>query len=180
MASKRANLVLHPIRLRILGELGGRALTTAQLAQLLPDLPQATLYRHVKMLLDNNIIAIHAETRVNGAVERTYTLVNQNLRLAPEDLRSMTREDHQQTFAVYNAGLLQTFERFISRATQDELGSGALRYNRGAVYMTDEEFAAFSERFAALTAELFQYTPAPGRKRYVLASIVIPEEEEEA
>lgn len=178
MASERANLILNSVRLRILGELAGRTLTTAQIGQLLPDLPQSTLYRHVKTLLDNGIIAIHNEAQVNGAVERTYALVNQNLRLEPEDLRSMTREDHQQAFAVYAAALLQTFERFVNRATPEELGSGMLRYNRGAVYMTDEEFTAFSTRFAELVADLFQHTPAPGRKRYVLASIVIPEHED--
>ncbi len=179
MASERANLILHPIRLRILGELAGRALTTAQLGQLLPDLPQATLYRHVKTLLDNGLIAVHAETRINGATERTYSLARQDLRLEPEDLRSMTHEDHRQAFGVYTATLHQTFERFVSNVPQEQLGSGKLRYNWGAVYMTDEEFAAFSTRFAELTHELFTQTPAPGRKRYVLASVVIPEEEKE-
>jgi DNA-binding transcriptional ArsR family regulator len=179
MASERANLILNPVRLRILGELAGRTLTTTQLGELLPDLSQATLYRHVKTLLENNIIAVASETRVNGAVERTYTLVNPHLRLEPEDLRSMTHQDHQQTFAVYTAALLQTFDRFVSSATQEQLGSGKLRYQRGAAYLTDEEFADFSARLSALTAELFHYKPAPGRKRYVLASVVIPEREDE-
>lgn len=177
MASERANLILHPIRLRILGELAGRALTTAQLGQLLPDLPQATLYRHVKTLLDNSLIAVHAETRINGATERTYTLVRQDLRLDPEDLRSMTHDDHREAFGVYTAALHQTFERFVSDASQEQLGSGKLRYQWGAAYMTDEEFGQFSARLSAVIADLFHFTPAPGRKRYVLASVVIPEEE---
>lgn len=179
MASTRANLILNPARLRILGELAGRSLTTADLGRLLPDLPQATLYRHVKTLLENGIIAVHSEARVNGAVERTFSLVNQNLRLAPEDLRSMTGEDHLQTFAVYAAALRQTLERFVAKASQEQLGNGVLRYNRAAVYMTDDEFADFSARFTALTDELFQRTPGAGRRRFVLASVIIPESEDD-
>lgn len=42
-----ARLIGHPVRLRVIIALGGRTLTTKQLAEALPDVAQATLYRHV-------------------------------------------------------------------------------------------------------------------------------------
>jgi Helix-turn-helix domain len=42
----KAELILHPVRLKILQALvGDRVLSTRQLGQLLPDVAQATLYR---------------------------------------------------------------------------------------------------------------------------------------
>src|SRR5580658_3975046 len=46
-----ADLLLHPVRLRIIKAfLGERALTTAQLAAELDDVPPGSLYRHVALL----------------------------------------------------------------------------------------------------------------------------------
>ena len=41
--SSIADVVMHPVRLRIIQQLGGRSLTTAQLRAALPDVTQATL-----------------------------------------------------------------------------------------------------------------------------------------
>jgi hypothetical protein len=46
-----ADLLLHPVRLRIVKEfIGDRALTTSQLAAELEDVPPGSLYRHVARL----------------------------------------------------------------------------------------------------------------------------------
>ena len=48
-----ADLLLHPVRLRIVEAfLGDRALTTSALAAELADVPPASLYRHVARLVD--------------------------------------------------------------------------------------------------------------------------------
>ncbi|HYT79398.1 MAG TPA: helix-turn-helix domain-containing protein, partial [Actinomycetota bacterium] len=71
----RADLLLHPVRLRILKAfLGDRALTTSQLAAELDDVPAGSLYRHVALLTKAGILQVVAERRIRGAVERTYTL----------------------------------------------------------------------------------------------------------
>ena len=70
-----ADLLLHPVRLRIVKAfLGDRALTTGQLAAELDDVPPGSLYRHVALLAKAGVLQVVAERRVRGAVERTYTL----------------------------------------------------------------------------------------------------------
>ena len=70
-----ADLLLHPVRLRIVQAfLGDRALTTSDLAAELADVPAASLYRHVARLVDAGVLAVVAERRVRGALERTYVL----------------------------------------------------------------------------------------------------------
>ena len=70
-----ADLLLHPVRLRIVKAfLGERALTTGQLAEELEDVPSGSLYRHVALLVKAGVLQVVAERRVRGAVERTYML----------------------------------------------------------------------------------------------------------
>ena len=53
-----ADLLLHPIRLRVVQAfLGDRALTTAGLRAELPDVPPASLYRHIGRLVDGGVLS---------------------------------------------------------------------------------------------------------------------------
>ena len=52
MTSSAAAVLLHPVRLRIVLAMGDEQLTTAEIAQHLPDVAQATLYRQVAVLAD--------------------------------------------------------------------------------------------------------------------------------
>jgi hypothetical protein len=70
-----ADVLLHPVRLRLIQAfLGDRALTTADLRDELPDVPPASLYRHIARLVDAAVLSVVSERRVRGALERTYVL----------------------------------------------------------------------------------------------------------
>ena len=53
---KMYELVLHPVRLRIITALHGRKMTPGELAEDLPDVPQATLYRSARQSRTSGII----------------------------------------------------------------------------------------------------------------------------
>lgn len=68
-----ADLLLHPVRMRILQALfDADPLTTAQLRDRLPDIPAATMYRHIAVLADAGVLEVVDEKRVRGTVERSY------------------------------------------------------------------------------------------------------------
>ena len=106
-----ADLLLHPVRLRIIKAfLGDRALTTSQLAAELDDVPAGSLYRHVALLTRAGLLHVVAEHRVRGAVERTYALRLAAARLHPGEAAAMTAEEHSRAFIAYVAGLLADFD----------------------------------------------------------------------
>ena len=53
MPTKAVNLILHPVRLRIIQTLVRRERNTQHIADTLPDVPVSSLYRHIRMLLIN-------------------------------------------------------------------------------------------------------------------------------
>ena len=74
MVTRRSDILLHPVRLRIVLTVAGDEATTADIAERLPDVPQATLYRHIAKLADSGILDIVGERRARGAVEKTYSV----------------------------------------------------------------------------------------------------------
>ena len=94
-----ADLLLHPVRLRIVQAfLGDRALTTSDLGRELADVPPGSLYRHVARLVDAGVLAVVAERRVRGTVERTYVLRLAAAAIGPDELAAMSPDDHRQAF----------------------------------------------------------------------------------
>lgn len=168
------DLLLHPVRLRIVQAFfGGRELTTAQLAAEMGDLAAAPLYRHVSLLTDAGVLAVVAERRVRGTVERTYALRVEATRVTAAELATMSNEDHLQAFAAFTAGLLGAYERYLQHGRPD-LQRDGVGYSMNAVWLTDEEFAEFTRDVVTLVQPRTALPPGPGRKRRLIASVFMP------
>ena len=170
-----ADLLLHPVRLRIIKAfLGDRALTTTQLAAELDDVPSGSLYRHVALLTRAGLLHVVAERRVRGTVERTYALRLAAARVQPGEAAAMTPEEHSRAFMAYVAGLLADFDRYLAAGTPD-LGRDGAGYTVAGLYLTDAELAGFLRDFAAIVQPLLANAPGKGRRRRMLYTIFLPE-----
>ncbi|MEV7865543.1 helix-turn-helix domain-containing protein [Streptomyces sp. NPDC088124] len=171
-----ANLLLHPVRLRILQTLlGSGHLTTAQLRVRLPDIAPATMYRHIATLTRAGVLEVVGERRVRGAVERSYR-VRQEMSVVGQDARkAMTLEDHRQAFAAFSGALLADFDRYLARDDADPAADG-VAYRQGAVWLTEEEFTELVTEIQALVASRSDKAPGDGRTRHLLSLAVVPDE----
>jgi DNA-binding transcriptional ArsR family regulator len=169
-----AALILHPVRMRIILAFGrGIPLTAQGLADLLPDVARATLYRHLSILVDGGVIEVVAEQRVRGAVERTYALRHGFASLSKEDLEAASREDHLRYFASFAASLLDEYARYLQRDHID-LAADGVAYREATVYLTDEEAADMARELWSAVADRVGAEPAPGKRPRTLAFISIP------
>ena len=173
--ARKSDLIIHPIRMRIVSELGRHSLTTKQLIEILADIPQATLYRHIKTLFDGGILKIVKEQEVNGSIERTYQLISNQNRLTPEEIADLSPEDHIRYFSIFTAGLIDTFSRYVSHASSENFEADGMSYNQAIIYLSDEERTAFQEQLIAIVEKVMSQPPAPNRKKYTLASVVVPD-----
>ncbi len=170
-----ADLLLHPVRLRIVQAfLGDRALTTSQLAADLDDVPAGSLYRHVARLTKAGVLQVVAEKRVRGTVERTYTLRLPAARIQPDEVAAMTADDHAQAFQAFVAGMLADFDRYLATAPSDPIRDGA-SYNMAGLWLTDAELAEFARDIAVVVQPRLANAPGRGRRRRVLYSVFLPD-----
>jgi hypothetical protein len=175
-----ADLLLHPVRLRIVQAfLGDRALTTAQLAAELGDVPVGSLYRQVAMLTKAGVLQVVAERRIRAVVERTYTLRIFAAQIQPDEVATMTPEQHFRAFMSYIAGLLADAERYLTTGTPDPARDGAA-YRMGAMWLTDTEFADFLRDLRTVFEPRLANAPDKGRRRRMVYTVLLPAPETSA
>jgi len=172
-----ADLLLHPVRLRIVQAfLGDRALTTTQLSAELSDVPAASLYRHVARLVAAGVLQVVAQRRVRGAVERTYVLRLAAARIGPDELEAMSADDYRQMFLAYAAGLLADFDRYLERPELDLVKDG-VAFGIEGLWLDDAEFAELMQDLYRVLQPRRANAPKPGRRRRLLASVLLPGDE---
>jgi hypothetical protein len=174
-----ADLLLHPVRLRIVQAfLGDRTLTTADLRAELPDVPVATLYRHVAVLADAGVLAVVGERKVRGAAERTYRLDLAAASLGPGDAAAMTADDHRRAFTTFAAALMADFDRYVTGAAPDggspDLAADRVGYRQAAVWVTDEEFDAMAADLAEVVNARTVNRPDGARRRRLVTTVHLP------
>ena len=110
MPGRKANLILHPIRFRIVTAIAAYKMTTREIADLMPEIPLTTLYRHINILVEAGLMRVVEEKQIRGTIERTYALTAPPS-LTAEDLEGMTR---QEAGAVFHNVPVFIDERFTA------------------------------------------------------------------
>jgi hypothetical protein len=172
-----ADLLLHPVRLRIVKTfLGDRALTTADIAAELDDVPTGSLYRHIATLTRAGVLQVVAERRIRGTVERTYTLRMLAAQMQPDEVEAMSMDEHTHAFMAYVAGLLGDFDRYLAAAPSP--GRDGADYRVGAMWLTDAEYADFLRDLKRLLHSRVANMPTPERRRRVAYYVLLPAPED--
>ena len=71
MTGRLMECITNPVKCKLLLEIHSKGKATAkQLADIYTDIPQATLYRHLKKMLSDGILQVVEETQVRGTVEK--------------------------------------------------------------------------------------------------------------
>src|SRR5450755_2648681 len=165
-----ADLLLHPVRLRIVQAfLGDRPLTTTELRAELPDVPTASLYRHVARLVDAGVLAVASEHRVRGALERTYVLRVTAASIGLDELASMRPDEHRHAFMAFVAALLADFDRYLASDDIDFLRDG-VSYSLTGLWLDDAELTQLRREIFRVLQPRLANAPKPGRKRRILGS----------
>jgi DNA-binding transcriptional ArsR family regulator len=170
----RADLIAHPVRLRIIMAVAGQQLTTRQIHGLLLDVPQATLYWNIQRLADAGILQVEEEIRVRGTVEKVYSLVEGSSRIGGADLASASREDHLRYFTGLFATMLSWLRSYLDQESFDPRADG-LTCRAAILCLSDPEYRQLLDDLAALLQPAMTNPPTPGRRRRIMSLAVIPE-----
>lgn len=129
-----AEVVMNPVRQRIfqfflLHETG----TVKELKKALPDVPSASLYRHIKILADHSILMVVDENRIRGTVESVYQLNKDAL---------ATEDESGNAVQMSLLGICASFARYFASGNADPQKDMLLLTNC-TLLLTDEEFSGF-------------------------------------
>jgi DNA-binding transcriptional ArsR family regulator len=166
-------LLLHPVRLRIVHALsGGQAVTTARLCARMPDVSQATVYRHVGVLTEAGILEVAGEQRVRGFVERTYRLRRDRVAVDADRAKAATIEDHRRAFATSMAVLLAEFGSYLDGPADP--AADLVGYRQHAIWLTPGEREKLIAGLREAILPVLGNEPAEGREPHLLSPILFP------
>ena len=163
-----AEIVMNPVRQRIfqyflLHETG----TVKELRKALPDIPSASLYRHIKILADSSILTVVGENRIRGTVESVYRL-NQD---------AMATED--ETGNAVQMSLLSicaSFAKYFSTGKADPKKDMLLLTNC-TLLLTDEEFSKYLSEINQVTVKYMKEESSESGKMRRITLISAPTNE---
>jgi len=177
LKNKKADLIIHPVRLRIMQVFANQAKTTQEIAAQMPDVPKSSIYRHLKLLLDGGLVEVSEIKVVNGIEEKTYRASNQPI-LSMEDVANFTKTDHLHYFSAYTATLIQGFKAYLESKEELDFIADRVGYREIKFYASTEEFDQLYIRFQEDLLKLINNPPKEGRRLRKLVTINHPEIEE--
>jgi len=178
MPSSKVDLLLHPVRLRILTAISMQRATVKDLAQALPDIPQTTLYRHINALVEGGVLKIVEENPVRGTVERVYQMAGPPS-LSAEDLHGMSKQESEQAFTTFLSTLMSDAQRYLDRKPDGaaiNLLEDGVEVSKVQVFLDEREYREVVEQFERVLLAAAQKPPGPDRKRRILTYLFIPGE----
>lgn len=160
-----AEVVMNPVRQRIfqyflLHETG----TVKELRKALPDVPSASLYRHIKILTDYSILMVVGENRIRGTVESVYRL-NKDA-MATEDAGGNAVQ-------MSLLGICASFARYFAGGHADPK-KDMLLLTSCTLLLTDEEFSGFLSEINEIALRYMKAEAGEGSKLRQITLISAP------
>jgi DNA-binding transcriptional ArsR family regulator len=174
MSASRLELLLHPVRLRLVHAMDmAGMLTTSQLCGALLDVPKATVYRQVERLVRGGIFEVERSRQVRGAVERLYRLAPGGAVVGVEAARSMKAEDHRRGFTAAMGALIGDFNAYLDRGAADPMAD-EVSYRQFTIWLRPTERSRLVRAFERTLRTIINNKPAADRDAYRISTVFFP------
>lgn len=164
-----AEIVMNPVRQRIFQYLlVHETATVKEIRKALPDVPSASVYRHMKILAENSLLSVVSENRIRGTVESVYKLNKDALTIDDSD------------GAIVQMALLNTcasFAKYFSGGNADPRRD-MLLMTSCTLRLTDGEFAEFLSEINKVAVKYMEKAAGDGSKTRQILLVSAPADEQ--
>ena len=151
-----------------------RSLTPRQLSAYLDDVPLTTLYRHINLLLEADMLKVVAERRVHGTVERVFTVVESATYLSEEDRAQLTAEDITGLVGALTGAVQEVFHRYVRHAPLPP-AQGDVSFLVRSLSLTGEQYQALRQYLLELMRFEAGQVPTDDGPRRMIAFFSAPD-----
>ena len=164
-------ILLNPIRMRIIQELATRqSVTAAELCEKISDVPRTTLYRHINILLENDILVVISEKKVRGSLERTLALNTEEIS------KHNTIENGSKNAFGFLMNKYANFKNYFDgenpNPTKDKIF-----LNNFVLMLKDDEFDQFLSEMRELVLKYYNFEVTDERRVRDISIISTPAQE---
>ena len=161
-----AEIVMNPVRQRIFQYfLLHKTGTVKEIRKALPDVPSASLYRHIKKILtDSTILMVVGENRIRGTVKSVYQLNKDAME---------TEDDTGNAIQMSLLSICATFVKYFSSGKADPK-KDMLLFTNCTLLLTDEEFSGFLTEINQIAVKYIKKEEVEGSKTRQITLISAP------
>ena len=164
----------NPVKVKLISEIEKQKKTTAkQLAKAVPQIPQATLYRYLKKMVDDEIIAVVEENQVRNVKEKVYSVVFDFDAKIKEMVNDKSGKGYLTLFQQFSNGLIYEFQKYIDDGDIDILNDGS-GFRITPFYATKSELEELAKKINEIVKPYHEQEPTPERKLRNLAIVYTP------
>lgn len=173
MAMKKADLILHPVRFRIMQVLIDTEMTTHEISESLASVPTSSIYRHLRILLVAGMVEVAESHQVKGIEEKVYRLA-ESPRVRGEDMAGYSREQHKRLFGAYISAMLRSFSDYIDSSQNLDLERDRVGYTEMTFYATMQELDVLAAGLKEILDPLRENKPGTDKQRQLFSVITFP------
>ena len=133
----------------------------------MPDIPGASLYRHIKILTDSSILMVVGENRIRGTVESIYQLNKNALTIEDENGNAV-----QMSLLRLAASFAKYFSSGDANPQKD-----MLLFTNCTLQLTDDEFSSFLTEINEVALKYMKAEAAADSKTRQITLISAPTNE---
>lgn len=160
-----AEIVMNPVRQRIFQYLLVHETGTVKdIRKALPDIPSASLYRHMKILTDNAVLTVVGENRIRGTVESIYQLNKSALEINDADGAGVQ---------MALLSICASFAKYFADGHADPR-KDMLMLTTCTLKLTDEDFMSFLSEINRLALKYMDIEVRKGSKTRQITLISAP------
>ncbi|MDE4085211.1 helix-turn-helix domain-containing protein [Planococcus maritimus] len=148
-------------------------LSILQLNKLLKEVSQATLYRHVNSMVEDDLLKVVGINRSGKVEEKLYALNTQAYKVSQEDWQSATYSERMRFITYYFMYIVQNYknyhERSVEGQTQDQSTFSLVKLN-----LTDESFNEFQSELSSLMEKYYHAQETEQGTERTVSLVIIP------
>lgn len=163
MDQKLVMELLNPIRIKIIQLTLQKGETTSkELSELLPDIAIASLYRHIKRLIELEVLEILSETKIRGTIERRLKLKYNPFIALHEETEHADADSLFQIFYYFLMSQLAGFNEYLS--SDYDMVKDLVGFRTYPLSLSDEECQNFVTELSDVLMKYASMEPNSQRK----------------
>ena len=159
--SKKVEILMHPVRMKICQALmrnKENGLTPLEMVKIVKDVPQATLYRHIQVMVDSGIIHVIKEKKVKSVSEKYYALNEVEARLDGSEWERASNEEKLEYVSFYQLSLMTQYQSYLKKLEEQNCQEDGATFSLVELKMDQEHFTQFQNELNELMIKYYHAT----------------------
>lgn len=156
----KVEVLMHPVRMKISQALlrnKENGLTPLEMVKIIKDVPQATLYRHIQVLLDSEIIRVINEKKVKSVSEKYYVLNEEKLKLDQGDWNQASQQEKLDFVSFYQLTLMTQYQNYLKKIEETNDSHDGAAFSLIELKMNDEDFLNFQNELKEILTKYYLF-----------------------